>query len=198
MFVALAVVLHVVLHKTRFGYRTLAIGSNPEAARLAGVPIGRTKIQVLVLMGAVSGLSGVLFVGFRGAVDPNSGADFLLPVIAAVIIGGTPLAGGAGTILGTVIGVLIFAVINSGVVFLGIDAVWSTFVTGSRHRRRRRCRPARHGSAASAAQSDLRRRSDGVPAGRQAVPRYRERTNTEDVMTTTRRHAAVLACGRRS
>jgi ribose transport system permease protein len=130
VFVALAVVLHIVLHKTRFGYRTLAIGSNPEAARLAGVPIGRTKIQVLVLMGAVCGLSGVLFVGFRGAVDPNSGADFLLPVIAAVIIGGTPLAGGAGTILGTVIGVLIFAVINSGVVFLGIDAVWSTFVTG--------------------------------------------------------------------
>jgi ribose/xylose/arabinose/galactoside ABC-type transport system permease subunit len=130
VFVALAVVLHVVLHKTRFGYRTLAIGSNPEAARLAGVPIGRTKIQVLVLMGAVAGLSGVLFVGFRGAVDPNSGADFLLPVIAAVIIGGTPLAGGAGTIFGTLIGVLIIAVIGSGVVFLGIDAVWSTFVTG--------------------------------------------------------------------
>jgi ribose transport system permease protein len=130
VFVALAVVLHVVLHKTRFGYRTLAIGSNPEAARLAGVPIGRTKIQVLVLMGAVAGLSGVLFVGFRGAVDPNSGADFLLPVIAAVIIGGTPLAGGAGTVFGTLIGVLIIAVIGSGVVFLGIDAVWSTFVTG--------------------------------------------------------------------
>jgi ribose transport system permease protein len=130
VFVALAVVLHVVLKKTRFGYRTLAIGSNPEAARLAGIPIGRTKIQVLVVMGAVSGLSGVLFVGFRGAVDPNSGADFLLPVIAAVIIGGTPLAGGAGTIFGTLIGVLIIAVIDSGVVFLGIDAVWSTFVTG--------------------------------------------------------------------
>jgi ribose/xylose/arabinose/galactoside ABC-type transport system permease subunit len=130
VFVVLAVVLHVVLHKTRFGYRTLAIGSNPEAARLAGVPIGRTKIQVLVLMGAVAGLSGVLFVGFRGAVDPNSGADFLLPVIAAVIVGGTPLAGGAGTIFGTLIGVLIIAVIGSGVVFLVIDAVWSTFVTG--------------------------------------------------------------------
>jgi ribose transport system permease protein len=130
MFVAAAIVLHVILQKTRFGYRTLAIGSNPEAARLAGVPIGRTKIQVLTLMGAFAGLSGVLFVGFRGAVDPNSGADFLLPVIAAVIIGGTPLAGGAGTIAGTLIGVLIIAVIGSGVVFLGIDAVWSTFVTG--------------------------------------------------------------------
>src|SRR5262245_25225357 len=130
VFVALAVVLHIVLHMTRFGYRTLAIGSNPEAARLAGVPIGRTKIEVLVMMGAIAGLSGVLFVGFRGAVDPNSGSEFLLPVIAAVIVGGTPLAGGAGTIFGTMIGVLIIAVINSGVLFLGIDAVWSTFVTG--------------------------------------------------------------------
>jgi ribose transport system permease protein len=130
VFVALAVVLHIVLHMTRFGYRTLALGSNPEAARLAGVPIGRTKIEVLVLMGAIAGLSGVLFVGFRGAVDPNSGAEFLLPVIAAVIVGGTPLSGGAGTIFGTMIGVLIIAVINSGVLFLGIDAVWSTFVTG--------------------------------------------------------------------
>lgn len=130
VFVTLAVLLHLLLHRTRFGYRTLAIGSNPEAARLAGIPIAKTKIQVLVLMGAVSGLAGVLFVGFRGAVDPNSGADFLLPVIAAVIIGGTPLAGGAGTIFGAFVGVLIIAVIGSGVVFLGIDAVWSTFVTG--------------------------------------------------------------------
>lgn len=130
VFVGLAVGLHVLLQHTRFGYRTLAIGSNPEAARLAGVPIGRTKVQVLVLMGAIAGLSGVCFVGFRGAVDPNSGADFLLPVIAAAIIGGTPLAGGAGTIFGTLIGVLIIAVIGSGVVFLGIDVVWSTFVTG--------------------------------------------------------------------
>ncbi|CAN5790782.1 ribose ABC transporter permease RbsC [soil metagenome] len=129
-FVVLAVALHLLLHRTRFCYRALAIGSNPEAARLAGVPIARTKIQVLTLMGAVAGLSGVLFVGFRGAVDPNSGADFLLPVIAAVIIGGTPLAGGAGTIYGALIGVLIIAVIGSGVIFLGIDAVWSTFVTG--------------------------------------------------------------------
>ncbi|MGI8874967.1 MAG: ABC transporter permease [Egibacteraceae bacterium] len=130
LFVALAVALHLLLHRTRLGYRTLAIGSNPEAARLAGIPVARTKLQVLTLMGAISGLSGVLFVGFRGAVDPNSGADFLLPVIAAAIIGGNPLAGGAGTVIGALLGVLIIGVISSGIVFLGIDAVWSTFVTG--------------------------------------------------------------------
>lgn len=130
IFLALALGLHLLLHRTRLGYRTLAMGSNPEAARLAGIPIARTKLQVLTLMGAISGFSGVLFVGFRGAVDPNSGAEFLLPVIAAAIIGGTPLTGGSGTVIGALLGGLVIAVIGSGIVFLGIDAVWSTFVTG--------------------------------------------------------------------
>ena len=124
------VVLHLVLHKTRFGYRILAIGSNPEAARLAGIPIKQTKILVCALMGFVSGIGGVLFLGFRGAVDPTTGANLLLPVVAAAIIGGTALSGGAGTVWGSLYGALIVGVIGVGVVFLGIDAVWSTLVTG--------------------------------------------------------------------
>ena len=131
IFVVLAfVVLHLVLHKTRFGYRILAIGSNPEAARLAGIPIKQTKILVCALMGFVSGIGGVLFLGFRGAVDPTTGANLLLPVVAAAIIGGTALSGGAGTVWGSLYGALIVGVIGVGVVFLGIDAVWSTLVTG--------------------------------------------------------------------
>ena len=131
IFVVLAfVVLHLVLHKTRFGYRILAIGSNPEAARLAGIPIKQTKILVWALMGFVSGIGGVLFLGFRGAVDPTTGANLLLPVVAAAIIGGTALSGGAGTVWGSLYGALIVGVIGVGVVFLGIDAVWSTLVTG--------------------------------------------------------------------
>ncbi len=131
IFVVLAfVVLHLMLHKTRFGYRILAIGSNPEAARLAGIPIKQTKILVCALMGFVSGIGGVLFLGFRGAVDPTTGANLLLPVVAAAIIGGTALSGGAGTVWGSLYGALIVGVIGVGVVFLGIDAVWSTLVTG--------------------------------------------------------------------
>ena len=131
IFVVLAFfVLHLTLHKTRFGYRILAIGSNPEAARLAGIPTKQTKILVCALMGAVSGIGGVLFLGFRGAVDPSTGANLLLPVVAAAIIGGTPLSGGAGTVWGSLVGALIVGVIGVGVVFLGIDAVWSTLVTG--------------------------------------------------------------------
>ncbi len=130
-FVALAVVLHFVLHRTRFGYRVQAVGSNPEAAKLAGIPTGLVRLQTLVLMGAICGLSGAMYVGFRGAIDPIEGSDFVLVVVAAVIIGGTPLSGGYGTIIGAVIGMLIIQVISSGLIFFGIDATWSTFVTGA-------------------------------------------------------------------
>lgn len=131
VFVILAVLLHVVLHHTRFGYRVQAIGSNPEAARLAGIRTARTKIQVMVLMGAVAGFAGALFVGFRGAIDPTSGSEFALIVIAAAIIGGTPLSGGGGTVIGALVGALIITTISSGIIFFGIDATWSTFVTGA-------------------------------------------------------------------
>jgi len=131
VFVLLAIGLHLVLSCTRFGYRVQAVGSNPEAARLAGIPNALVRLQTLVLMGAISGLSGSLYVGFRGAIDPNEGSDFALVVIAAVIIGGTPLSGGYGTVIGAVIGMLIIQVISSGIIFFGIDATWSTFVTGA-------------------------------------------------------------------
>jgi len=130
-FVILAIVLHVVLQHTRFGYRVQAMGSNPDAARLAGIPVDRTRIMVLVLMGAIAGLAGAIFLGYRGAVDTNTGDTFLLPVVAAVIIGGTPLSGGRGTILGALLGAVIIQAIQSGILFLGIDAKWSIFVTGA-------------------------------------------------------------------
>ncbi len=129
-FLILAIVMHILLHKTRFGYRVQAMGSNPDAARLAGIPVSRTRIMVLVLMGLVAGLVGAVFLGFRQAVDPTIGDSYLLPVVAAVIIGGTPLSGGRGTIFGAVIGALIIQAIQSGVLFLGVDAKWSFVVTG--------------------------------------------------------------------
>lgn len=131
LFLVLAIALHLLLHQTRFGYRVQAIGSNPEAARLGGIPVDRTRILVLVLMGAVAGLTGVTFLGFREAIDPVTGGDYLLPVVAAVIIGGTALSGGRGTIIGAVIGALIIQVITTGILFLGVDVKWSTFVTGA-------------------------------------------------------------------
>lgn len=129
-FLLLAIVMHVLLHRTRFGYRVQAMGSNPDAARLAGIPVNRTRVLVMVLMGLVAGLVGAIFLGFRQAVDPTLGDNYLLPVVAAVIIGGTPLSGGRGTIFGAVIGAVIIQAIQSGILFLGVDAKWSFFVTG--------------------------------------------------------------------
>jgi ribose transport system permease protein len=131
VFILLTVVLHFVLHRTRFGYRVQAVGSNPDAALLAGIPNSLVRLQTLVLMGVIAGLSGSMYVGFRGAIDPQEGSDFVLTVIAAVIIGGTPLSGGYGTVFGAMIGMLIIQVIASGIIFFGIDATWSTFVTGA-------------------------------------------------------------------
>ena len=131
LFLVLAALLHLLLHRTRFGYRVQALGSNPDAARLAGIPVDQTRILVLVLMGAVAGLAGAMFLGFREAIDPVTGGDYLLPVVAAVIIGGTPLSGGRGTIVGAVVGALIIQVITTGILFLGVDVKWSTFVTGT-------------------------------------------------------------------
>lgn len=131
IFVIAAIILHVVLHRTRFGYRVQAIGSNPEAARLAGIPVSRIRVQTMVMIGAICGLAGVLLIGYRGAVDTTSGQDFALKVVAAVIIGGTPLSGGRGTVIGALAGVIILAVITSGIIFFGIDQKWSTFVTGA-------------------------------------------------------------------
>jgi ribose transport system permease protein len=130
-FIILAILLHVLLHHTRFGYRVQALGSNPDAALLAGIATDRTRILVLVLMGAIAGLTGAMFLGFREAIDPVTGGDYLLPVVAAVIIGGTPLSGGRGTIVGTVVGALIIQVITTGILFLGVDVKWSIFVSGA-------------------------------------------------------------------
>lgn len=130
-FLALAVVMHLLLHRTRFGYRVQAMGSNPDAARLAGIPVDRTRLMVLTLMGLIAGLVGVVFVGFRQAIDPTIGDNYLLPVVAAVIIGGTPLSGGRGTIIGAVIGAVIIQAIQNATLFLQIDAKWSFFVTGA-------------------------------------------------------------------
>jgi ribose transport system permease protein len=131
IFVVLAIVLHTVFNRTRFGYRVQAIGANPEAARLTGIPIALTKVQALTLVGAICGLSGALQIGYFGAIDPQTGGDFIFTVIAAAIIGGTAITGGSGTVIGALIGTLIIACIQSGIIFYGINATWSTFVTGA-------------------------------------------------------------------
>ena len=131
IFLVLGIALQIAFQRTRFGYRVQAVGANPEAARLTGLPIALTKVQALTLVGAICGLAGALQIGYFASIDPQTGGDFIFTVIAAVIIGGTPLTGGSGTVIGALIGTLIIASIQSGIIFFGIQATWSTFVTGA-------------------------------------------------------------------
>lgn len=84
-----------------------ALGSDPVGARLGGIPADRTRVLVLMLVGAMAGLTGSMFLGVRQAIDPVTGGEFLLPVVAAVVIGGTPLPGGRGPVAGAVLGAVI-------------------------------------------------------------------------------------------
>src|SRR4029453_13646902 len=86
--------------RTRFGYRVQAVGANPEAARLTGLPIALTKVQALTLLGATCGLAGALQIGYFASIDPQTGGDFIFTVIAAVIMGGTALPAGGPHVVG--------------------------------------------------------------------------------------------------
>ncbi|WP_322418379.1 ABC transporter permease [Mesorhizobium huakuii] len=131
VFVLLALLMHAVLHRTRFGYRVQAVGSNPQAAAYAGIPTSKVRLLTLVLMGAMAGLAGVIHVGTHGAIAPGEGSNFALQAIAAAIIGGTSLSGGHGSVIGAAIGMLILQVILSAMGMLGVDAAWSTFAAGA-------------------------------------------------------------------
>ncbi|TDD77884.1 ABC transporter permease [Actinomadura rubrisoli] len=150
-----AVGLTVVLRFTPFGYRVRSIGSSPEAATFSGISIARVRLQALVLVGLLAGLSGVLGLAFFTSGDPNIGTGFELQAIAAAIIGGTPLRGGSATVLGACLGAVLLSVVTSGLQYFNIPANWSAFATGavilaavaldSLVRRRRRRESARLG-----------------------------------------------------
>ena len=129
-FAVLTAVLSLVYTRTRYGFMVRAIGSNPRAAELSGIPIARVRIVTLTLTGALCGISGMLTLAFFSTADPSLGTGYELLAITAAIIGGTALTGGRGTVIGAAIGALLIAVISSGIVQFGITANWSVFVTG--------------------------------------------------------------------
>jgi ribose transport system permease protein len=124
------VVLTVVLTRTRYGARVRAIGSNPDAAEFSGIPVVRTRVQALALSGLTTACAAALALAFYGAGDPTLGQGYELQAIAACIIGGTPLAGGRGSVVGAVAGAMILAVVASGLVFFEVPINWTSFATG--------------------------------------------------------------------
>jgi len=129
--VILLVVLSVTFKKTRFGIMVRAIGSNHQAASFSGIPAARIRLYAITLTGLLAGVSAVLSLAYFQGADPTIGTGLELQVIAAAIIGGTAVSGGSGTVLGALIGALIVAVINGGLVFFSIPTNWSDLVTGA-------------------------------------------------------------------
>ncbi|HEY0755746.1 MAG TPA: ABC transporter permease [Ktedonobacteraceae bacterium] len=120
-----------VLSQTRFGRHTYAVGGSEEASRRAGIPVARHIILIYIVSALLASLAGVLYTlrYSNGAAD--IGDPLLLTSIAAVIIGGASLFGGEGTVLGTVIGALIIAIIQNGLIFLGINPFWQFIAVGT-------------------------------------------------------------------
>lgn len=131
IFFAVAIFASYVLGRTILGRYAFALGSNEEALRLSGVNADRWKIAIYTLGGAIVGIAGLLIASRLNSAQPALGLGYELEAIAAVVIGGTSLRGGQGTILGTVIGALIMAVLLNGLRILSVAQEWQLVVTGS-------------------------------------------------------------------
>ena len=126
----LVAVFVLVTRKTRLGRYLYAIGGNERAAHLSGLNIRRIKTAVYALCGALAGVAGLLLTARLDSATPNAGVGYELDSIAAVIIGGTSLNGGRGSVLGTVLGCLIIGVLNNGLVLLEVSPFWQQVIKG--------------------------------------------------------------------
>lgn len=125
-----AVIAGILLTRTILGRYAFAIGSNEEATALSGVDVRRWKLVIYTIAGLFTGLAGVMISARLGSAQPATGLGYELQAIAAVVIGGTSLSGGKGSIVGTVIGALIISVINNGLQLLSIPQEWQNVILG--------------------------------------------------------------------
>ena len=127
---ALVAVFMLIMKRTRFGRQVYAVGGNERAATLSGLNVNRIKLLVYTLGGALCGVAGLLVTARLDSATPNAGLGYELDSIAAVVIGGTSLNGGRGTIMGTVLGCLIIGVLNNGLVLLEVSPFWQQVIKG--------------------------------------------------------------------
>jgi ribose transport system permease protein len=125
-----AIIQSLVLTKTVLGRYTFALGSNEEATRLSGVKVDGWKMAIYTWCGLFAGLAGVVIAARLNSAQPSLGQGYELDAVAAAVIGGTSLAGGEGTILGTIIGAFIISVLTNGLRILSVPQEWQTVVTG--------------------------------------------------------------------
>jgi ribose transport system permease protein len=120
----------LVLRYTGYGRMVYAVGGNPEAARLAGMPVVTIRVSVYAISGGLAGMAAVLEAGRLTAASPTTATGIELTAGAAVLLGGTSFMGGRGTLLGTLLGVLFLGVLQNGLTLLGISPYWSGIVSG--------------------------------------------------------------------
>ena len=128
--VAFFIIAALILHKSKFGRYTYAIGSNEEAARLSGINVDNWKIAVYTLSGFFIGMAGIMYAAAYTTITPGTGNGQEMNGITGVVIGGTSMSGGSGTMVGTLIGVFIMSVLKNGLSAVGLQAPWQTFFTG--------------------------------------------------------------------
>ncbi len=132
VWIALVVVLTAVFitQKTKLGRYIYAIGGNEQAAKLSGINIKKVKMNVYAMAGALAALGGIIVTARLDSAQPNAGVSYELDAIAAVVIGGTSLSGGKGSVWGTVMGAIIIGVLNNGLVLLNVSPFWQQVVKG--------------------------------------------------------------------
>jgi len=129
--VAVFAVVYLVLAHTPVGRFIYAVGSNEEAARFAGIPVARVTALTYVITGLASALAGAILTGRLNSAQPTAGSGFELDAIAAVVLGGTSLAGGQGSVLGTAIGALIIGILDNGLNLLGVSSFYQQVAQGA-------------------------------------------------------------------
>ncbi|MEQ5793805.1 ABC transporter permease [Paracoccus sp. NFXS7] len=122
---------HFVLTRTRFGRHVYAVGGNPHAAKVSGLPVRAIRFSVYAISGALAGIAGMILAARTGSALPQAGVAYELDAIAAVVIGGTSLAGGVGRVTGTVIGALLIGVMNNGLDLLGVESYYQQVIKGA-------------------------------------------------------------------
>ncbi|MEZ5934087.1 MAG: ABC transporter permease [Alphaproteobacteria bacterium] len=130
IFLSFAVLAHILLRYTRFGRRVYAVGGNPEAARLSGLNVDRITLQVYLIIGFMAGLGGFVLSARLNSAEAVAGLTYELTVIASVVIGGTSLFGGIGTIFGTVIGTLLIGILLNGLVLNNVSSYVQQIIIG--------------------------------------------------------------------
>jgi ribose transport system permease protein len=125
------VVFYVLLHRTLLGKYTYAIGGNPDTAFLSGLPVRRVQMLLYVLSGGAAGLGGIILASRLGSGQPAAATDLIFSVIIAIVLGGTSLAGGSGTMIGTGIGTLFVAVLGNGLDLIGVESFYQFLALGT-------------------------------------------------------------------